>query len=225
MNPNSQKDSFVFLFPSDFVPKDLEDKWKIHLKNFRKPFPTVLDYVNSNIKDITLPGINVPTVVQKKMYGKERNFRGSKSPYDLSTREFQVTMKNSDFNIFYFILEDILDYHYIKNGKPFIGNFTIIILDNQRREQLRIVLREMLFTGMSDIRLANQDKEVEEQQITISFIYNFKDIEYIPKWGEATSSGEIYDEYSNVLLRNDDSVPKTPPNDTGDSGDDIIIGQ
>lgn len=158
------------------------------------------------------------------MYGKERNFRGSKSPYDLSTREFQVTMKNSDFNIFYFLLEDILDYHYIKNDKPFIGDFTLIILDNQRREQLRVVLKEILLTGMSDIRFANQEKEVDEQQITLSFLYNFKDIEYIPKWGEGSPEGEIYDEYSNILLRNDTSVPKTPPNDTGDGSDDYIIG-
>jgi hypothetical protein len=45
-----------------------------------------------------------------------------------------------------------------------------------------------------------QEKEVEEQQITLSFMYNYKDIEYIPKWNEGTVVGETYDEYSNILL-------------------------
>ncbi len=206
MNPNSQKDNFSFLFPSSFVPKDLEDKWKIHLKNFRKPFPTVLDYVNSNIKDITLPGLNIPTTVQKKIYAKERNFRSSKSPYDLSSREFNLTLRNTDFNIFYFLLKDIMYYHYIKNDKPFIDDFTVTILDNQRREHLKIYLKEVLFLNISDIKLANQEKEVEEQQVVLSFLYNFEDIEYIPKWSIGSPSGEILDEYSNILLKNDDSI-------------------
>jgi hypothetical protein len=225
MNPNSQKDNYIFNFPSSFVPKNLEDKWKIHLKIFRKNFPTVLDYVNSNIKDITLPGITIPTVVQKKMYGKDRNFRGSKSPYDLSSREFNVTMRNTDFNIFYFLMEDIIDNHYIKNGVPFIDDFTLIILDNQRREHLRVYLKEILFTGLSDLKLSNNEKEVDEQLMTLSFTYNYKDIEYIPKWNDGTPVGEIYDEYSNILLKNDDSVPTTPPTEGMDDGDDdTIIG-
>lgn len=224
MNPNSQKDSFIFSFPSEFVPKELEDRWKIHLKNFRKPYATLLDYVNSNIKDITLPGITTPTVVQKKMYGKDRNYRSSKSPYDISSREFQVNIRNTDFNIFYFIMEDIILYHYIKNGKPFIGDFTVIILDNQRREQLKVVINEILFTGMSNIKLSNHEKDVDEQTITLSFTYNYKNIEYIPKWDNGSVSGEIYDEYSNIILKNDDSVSKTPPNNTKDNEDDFIIG-
>ncbi len=225
MNPNSQKDLFIFNFPTSFVPKDLEDKWKIHLKNFRKPYTSVLDYVNSNIKDCTLPGITIPTVSQKKFYGKDRNFRGSKSPYDISSREFNVVMRNTDFNIFYFLIEDIITYHYTINAKPFIDDFKIIVLDNQRRETLRVELKEILFTGMSDIKFSHNEKDVNEQTITLSFMYNFKDIEYIPKWSNGSVSGDIYDEYSNVILRNDDSVSKTPPNPTMDSDDDFIIGQ
>lgn len=225
MNPNSSPDNFIFSFPTGFVPKDLEDKWLIHLKNYRKPFTSVLDYINSNIQEVLLPGINVPTVVQKQMYGKEMNFRGSKSPYDITSREFSINLKNTDFNIFYFILEDILYYHYIKNNVPFIVDFTIIVLDNYRREILKIVLKQILLTGLSDIKFAYQDKSVEEIPITLSFLYNYKDIEYIPRWDNGSITGELIDDYSNTILRNDDSVPKTPPSDTKDSDDDFIIGQ
>jgi len=224
MNPNSQSDNYVFNFATDFVPKDLEDKWKIHLKNYRKPYSSVLDYVNSNIKSVLMPGISIPTVVQKKLYGKETNYRSSKSPYDISSRELQVIMRNTDYNIFYYILEDIITYHYLKNNKPFIPDFTVIILDVNRREQLKVVFKELLFIGLSDIKFSHEDKEVAEHPITLSFKYNIKDTEYIPKWDSGTVSGEVYDEYSTVLLRNDDSVPRTPPNETLDSDDDVIIG-
>ncbi len=206
MNPNSQNDNFIFNFPSDFVPDYIEEKYKIHLKNFRKPFASVWDYVNSNIKDVTLPGITIPSVVQKKMYGKERNMRSAKSPYDLSSREFTITLRNTDFHIFYYILKDILYYHYSKNGKPFIDDFTVTIVDNQRREHLKVYLKEVLFLNISDLRLANQEKNVDEQEVVLSFLYNFEDIEYIPKWNSGSPVGEILDEYSSVLLRNDDSI-------------------
>ena len=222
MNPNSQKDNFIFSFPRNFIPQELEDKWMIHLKNYRKPFPTVLDYVNSNIKDITLPALSLPTVEQKKFYGKARNFRSSLSPYDLSSREFNVNLRNTDHNIFYFLLEDVIYNHYIINGVPFFDNFTLSILDNLRREILKITLSEILITGFSEIKLSNSEKEVDEQIINLSFIYNYKNIEYMMKYDENLNSGEIYDEYSTTIIKNDDRIPTTPPNNLLDQNGDII---
>lgn len=220
MNPNSQKDQFVFNFPKDFVPENLEKKWMIHLKNLHKPFTYVLDYINSNIKSITLTGITIPVVEQKKMYGKGRNFRSSKSPYDLSTREFNIILKNTDFNIYYFILEDIILNHYGLNGVPFFPEFNITVLDYNRREHLLIRLKEVLITNMSEVVFAYNENETNEQTITLSCIYNYKDIEYLLRYDESNTGGDVYDEYSNVLIRNDNSIPKNIPTEEGQ-----IIGE
>src|SRR6266403_683113 len=67
---SSNGDNFIFNLPSDFIPKVLEDRYKIHLNNFRKPYATVIEYINSCIKDINLPGMNAPTVEQKEFYDK-----------------------------------------------------------------------------------------------------------------------------------------------------------
>lgn len=223
MNPNSINDLFIFNFPKDFVPTEYEEKWKIHLKNFRKPFPTVLDYINSNIKDISLPGLSTGTTSQKKIYGKEVNYRSGKSPYDLSSREFSITMRNTDFNIFYFLMEDLIYYHFIKNKKPFIDEFDIYIIDNQRRANLKITLKQVLFLDLSDLKLGNQDKDVKEKTLTIKFKYNFKDIEYLLSYGDEYVNGEMLDEYSDIIIPNDDRVPLTPPT-IDDGTDDAIIG-
>ena len=225
MNPNSFIDNFIFNFPSNFVPKEIEDRWKIILKNYRKPFPTVLDYVNSNIKDISLPAMQIPDVKQTKIYGKERNFRSGVSPYDISSREFNITMKNSDFNLFYFLLKDILYYHFIKNNQPFIGDFTISVIDFERREFMKIYLKEILFLGLSDIRFANNEKDVKEQEIELSFKYNYEDIEFMAEYSEIPTTGDLLDSYSNIILAHDTSVPTSPPNTTNDEDENMIIGE
>lgn len=224
MNPNSQRDLFLFNFPHGFVPPEYEDRYKIHLLNFRKPFNTILDYINSNIKDITLPGLGVETVSQRNFYGKERDFRTSKSPYDLSSREFTITMRNTDYNIFYFIIYDLFLFHYIKNGQTFIGDFTITVLDVERREQFKIFIKEIILTNLTEIKFSNQEKEVDEQTFTLTFKYNFLDIEYIPTFDTNNTDGSIIDQYSNTILRYDNSVPKTPPDDIIDGDGGFIIG-
>lgn len=210
VNQNSNSDLFIFNFPIDYVPKELEDKYNIHLKNFHKPFKTILDYTNSNIKDITLPAMTFPTVEQVKFYGKKRDFRGSASPYDTYNRDLTVTLKSVDFHISYIIMQDILLYHYIKNAKPFLEDFTIIILDEERREQFKILVKELVPTGISDLRLSYSDKNVEEKTYTVSFKFNFIDIEYIPHYANEGIDGEILDEYSDRLLKNDEFIIKNP---------------
>lgn len=226
INQNSQNDLFIFNFPMDFVPKELEDKYNIHLKNFHKPFATVLDYTNSNIKDINLPAMTFPTVTQKKYYGKERDFRGSKSPYDLYNRDLTVTVQSVDFHISYIMMQDILLYHYIKNGKPFLEDFKVTVLDEERREQYRIVFREVVPTGLSDLRLAYPEKSADEQVYTVSFKYNFIDIEYIPRYADGSASGELIEEYSDQIMKNDEFIINNPNPDTlsnGTAGEGGII--
>ena len=60
--------------------------------------------------------------MQKRLYGKEQNFRGSKNPYDLTNREFEVIVRNTDSNLTYWILVDIFYSHYIKNGAIYIAD-------------------------------------------------------------------------------------------------------
>ena len=113
INQNSNNDNFIFNFPMDFVPKELEDKYNIHLKNFHKPFSTILDYTNSNIKDINLPAMTFPTVEQTKFYGKKRDFRGAISPYDTYNRDLTITLQSVDFHISYIIYIYLYLYNYI----------------------------------------------------------------------------------------------------------------
>jgi hypothetical protein len=224
MNPNTINDLFIFNFPKSFITEELEAEYMVYMKNFRKPFPTVLDYLNSNIKEINLPSFNAPTSMQKRLYGKEQNFRGSKNPYDLTNREFEVIMRNTDSNLTYWILVDIFYSHYIKNGTIYIeDDFTISTLDSQRREMFKTYIKNVLFLGLPNLKMANNDKSPTEKTLSLKFMFNYIDTQKMLSFSDNNSNGELIEAFSDVILPNDDSVPKTPPN-ISDGDDDTIIG-
>ncbi len=224
MNQNSPLDSYIFNFPADFVPKEIEEKYKIFLDQYKKPFPLLLDYVNNNIKDIEMPSLSAPTVEQSKIYGKNRKFRGSKSPYDVYNRQLIVTYRNTDFHFSYFLMQELFHYHFAKNRKPFIGKFTVTILDSQRRELFNVYFDELIFTDLSSLRLGNQEKTHEESVVSLTFAFNYIDIEFIPKYATGAPEGELLDAFSDIILPHDDSISKTPPNENGDGTNGGVMG-
>jgi hypothetical protein len=149
--------------------------------------------------------MSFPVVSQNRMYGKKIEHRGSVSPYDLYARDFNMTIKSVDSNMNYFIFMDCLMYHYIKAGKPYISDFTVIMLDAPTKtETYRIYLKEILTKSFSDLRLSNsQGNEQDEKDVTISFSCNSIDIEFIPAYGTDIGDSELIDNYYDHLNRND----------------------
>lgn len=206
MNQNANQDLFIFNFPPNFIPKEIEDRYKIFLENYHKPYASILDYINSNIMNIGMPGLSFPVVSQTKMYGKDRKFRGGGSPYDAYQKDLNITVKNVDFHVSYFILQDVMLYHYINNrkkGSPFIEDFYVIILDEERRELYKLYFQELIPLAQSDFTLAYPNKEDSLQQFNVSFNYNKLDIEWIPRYAEGSTSEEIIEEYYDRLIVND----------------------
>jgi hypothetical protein len=212
MNHNTKSDKFIFNFPTEFVPEEINDKYMIFLDNTHKNYDNVLDYLNSTIFDITIPGMTLPTVEQTKMYGKKRNFRGATSPYDLHSPELNVNLKNSDFLMAYMIIKKT----------PFLSQFTVTTLDDEDREMFKLFFKELTATSQSDTRLGYQLKEENTETYTVSFMYNFFDIEFIPRYDEGGATGELLEEYYDRIIVNDPDVDPTKnyPANTGCDDDD-----
>ena len=105
---NSQHSQFAFSFPVDFVPSDIEKKYKSYLTRNQNIFDDVIDYLNNSIQQITFPGLTFPTAEQTHKFGKEISYRSAKAPYDIYTKDFTITMASIDNNANYFIMQDIL---------------------------------------------------------------------------------------------------------------------
>lgn len=177
---NSQGSQFVYSFPVDFVPAELEKKYKNQLERTHSVFDDVIDYLNNTIQGINFPGLTFPTVVQTHKFGKEINYRAAKAPYDTYTREFTVDMESIDNKANYFMMQDILMWHYI-NTNVFVNPFMILILDQNRQEQWRYELREVVMTEITASKFGYQETSQEKDVFSIKFKCNFIDNVYVPE--------------------------------------------
>jgi hypothetical protein len=120
MRLSSQNNQFVFNFPNDFIPKDIEDRMLIFMEKNFIPYDGVLDYINSTIKEITYPSIQFNTSTQTLKRGKEVHWKNAGSVYDNFTRELDITFRSVDAHINYFMLMEILNEYFLNNDKQYI---------------------------------------------------------------------------------------------------------
>ena len=179
MQPNSNNSQFVYNLPTNFVPDILEYKYRKHLQNYHLPFDSVVDYLNSTIKDIDLPALDFPVVGQTTKYGKKIGYRGSKSPYDVYTNKISVTFRSVNNHANYFIMRDCLMYHYINADSMFLDPFYVTILDIYFSENFSYNFKEIVPTGLTDCKLDYSDQENTEKTFSMSAVYNFLEIEYL----------------------------------------------
>lgn len=177
---NSQNSQFLFSFPVDFVPKDIQNKYKDHLVRTHSVFDDIVDYLNNAILNINFPGLTFPTSTQTHKFGKEITYRSATAPYDTYTRDFVIKIESVDNHANYFMMQDILMYHYINTRDIFVNPFSIVVLDQNREENWRYELREIVFTSISPIEFGYQDTEMKLSMFSIGFKCNFIDNVYVP---------------------------------------------
>jgi hypothetical protein len=176
MRLSSQNNQFVFNFPSDFIPKEIEERMLIFMdKNFI-PYDGVLDYINSTIKEITFPSIQFNTSTQILKRGKEVHWKNAGSVFDNFTRELDITFRSVDAHINYFMLVEILNEYYLNNDTQYIPIFNLDILDKNGDVIYAVVFKENLLKSISENRLSYHVMDISEKTFSITFLYNFIDI-------------------------------------------------
>lgn len=176
---NPQKNNFVFQLPFDFVPKSIEYKYKDFIVRNHSVYGTILDYLNSSIMSIDLPAMEFPTSEQVARYGKKITYRAATAPYDTITREGRIRFKSADNHFNYFILQDVLMYHYININEIFVKPFTISVLDKNKDEMFRYLLREIVMTGIGGREMGYEKTAFDFDTFDITFKVNFIDWEYV----------------------------------------------
>jgi hypothetical protein len=178
-NLSTINNTFMFNLPLDFMPDGYEERYMKLLKNQRKPFNSVLDYLNSTIQDISLPSITFPTVKQIMKRGKETLWKGDQNIYDLFDKTGTITFSNVDSNINYFIIMDCLMHHYLNTARTYDSNLVLTLVDENRKALYFMQYRSLIFTGQDGNKLAYNDQQIQTKTFTINFTYNYFDMEYI----------------------------------------------
>ena len=169
----------MYNLPSDLIPESIIERYTPLLEKNWVQYENVLDYLNSTIKEISFPGLGIETPAQTLHYGKQRNYRPVTNINDITTtRELVIQFKRVDSDINYWIMFDIFTYNYLNVNDTFANPFQLIALDIHRDAIYTVSFKEIILTNLSEVIFAYNQQAFDEQTFTLTFNYNFFDIEF-----------------------------------------------
>jgi hypothetical protein len=195
MNHSTINNQFIFNLPVGFVPASIEAKRQGLFKKNHILYDSVLDFLNSCIKEINFPDVTFEQTEQTLMRGKKRQYKSAKNVYDSFSRDIRITFRNVNSNLSYLLMLECILYHYNDVINTFMEQIMIQIIDEYRDEIYRIVFKEVIIKNMSEFVMQYNNQLNEDNTFTITFTYNFMDIEYV-----IDNSDIIKDEKSFIIL-------------------------
>lgn len=179
MRLSSQGSQFVFNLPQDFIPQEILNSYTPLLEKNWVQYENVLDYLNSTIKSINLPGISFDTPQQMLVRGKVRKFKPATNVQDiLTTHEATINFRSVDSDLNYWILFDIIIKHYLNTDTNFLNPFSISVVDIHRDAIYTINLKEIIIKSFSDLQFDYSQQKINTKEFTMMIHFNFYDIEF-----------------------------------------------
>lgn len=173
MRINSQNNQFIFNLPQSIITKEVDEKFQILLdKNFI-PYYDVMDFINSTIRDIVFPNLSFDVVEQRKYHGKKITWRESGNINDKFSGQIDITFRSVDSHLNYFILLEICTRFYLADDPNYIDALTIDILDKDGDIIYTILLKDVLITSLSELRLSYNSTEFSEHTFSLQISYNY----------------------------------------------------
>ena len=180
MRLSSQNSQFVFNLPSDFLPQEIINTYTPILEKNWVQYENVIDYLNSTIKNVSFPGISFDGPKQVYPRGKERYYKPAKNVQDIiTTRDITVTFRSVDSDLNYWLMFEIVSKHYLDVENLYVNPFTITCVDIHRDAVYRIAFRQIILKSLSDKTFDYSQQKVNEQTFTLTFGFNFYDIEFL----------------------------------------------
>lgn len=192
MRLNSQSSQFIFNLPSDFLPQEIIDTYAPILEKNWIQYENIIDYLNSTIKSINFPGISFDMPKQILMRGKERQFKPAKNIQDITTtHDLTVTFRSVDSDLNYWLMFDIISKHYLDTDNQYVFPFTVTCVDIHRDAIYVIRFYEIILKSLSDQDFNYSQQKVNAQDFTMTFHFNFYDIEFLLDKSKVLELGDI----------------------------------
>lgn len=192
MRLSSQASQFIFNLPSDFLPAETINSYAPILEKNWIQYEDVIAYLNSTIKSVNFPGIGFDMPKQIVMRGKERQFKPAKNVQDITTtHDLTVTFRSVDSDLNYWLMFDIISKHYLDVENSFVNPFTITCVDIHRDAIYLIRFYEIILKSLSDNTFNYSLQKVQSKDFTISFHFNFYDIEFLLNKSKVLELGDI----------------------------------
>lgn len=198
----SQESQFAVQLPSDFYPQDLEQEFKPFLDNERVVYSSLQDYMNAQIRSISIPGYSYSVEEQALRYGKMQGYQPAQHDQQLINRSMSIDFKDVDANIAYLIAQRMFLYHYNNSSvnNQHLGPIVMFTLDARGDAVFRVRFKQTLLTGISDKSYNFASQQIADKSFTLNFYYNFIEVDFLLT-GEDDSLGD------DLLLR--EIIPDT----------------
>ena len=155
-------------------------------------YDNVIDYINSTIKSVTYPGLNITTPEQTLIRGKKRAYKPSKNVQDILTaREINVTFRSVDADLNYWICYDIFIKHYLDVINLYINPFTLTAVDIWRDAIYKIKFFEIIAMSLSENKFEYNQQKTNAKEFTIKFQFNFSDVEFLLNKSKVLELGTV----------------------------------
>lgn len=177
----SQDSQFAFFLPDSFFPQEVEDQFKSFLVKKRMIYTSIQDYMNAQIRSVSIPGYSYSPAEQTINYGKKEGYQPATPDQNLISRTMTVTFKDVDSHAAYLIGQRIWFHHYSRNNvkNQFLGPVSLFSLDQNGDAIFRVRFRRCLLTGISskDFNFASQ--QIADKSFSWTIYYNYMDTDYL----------------------------------------------
>lgn len=192
MRLSSQGSQFVFNLPQDFFPQEILNSYTPLLEKNWIQYENVLDYINSTIKSVNLPGINFDMPQQIMARGKVRKFKPATNVQDILTNhEATITFRSVDSDLNYWIVFDIIIKHYLNTDTNFLKPFTLSTVDVHRDAIYTIYLKEIIVKSISELNFDYSQQKINTKEFTVTIHFNFYDIEFNLNKSKVLELGDV----------------------------------
>lgn len=171
---NSQ---FIFKFPSDFIAADIKEKYEPVLIKNRVVYFDIVSYLNSTIMEISIPGLSISLPTYSALYGKKVHNKPALNMHDInSTFESDIRFRVVDGGINWFLARDIFMNHYLDTDNRWFESLEILVMDNYRDVVYKVRFRDIILTTLSEKRFSYSDNNINVEDFSVSFTFNFLDV-------------------------------------------------
>ena len=197
-------DLFVFYFPKDFLPKEIEEKYTKIINRDKSVIQTPIDYLNESVQGIDFPGISDLIVEQSQhssqhpenhndqmgLPGKRISIEPERtnvtySPKNILSQlagEFTVTFRRNQGLYNYFMLYETIFHKVLKeyaNVEKPDDVFYIDILEESGKIMGRIKLFQPRIDGIEGLQFSYNKLERQTETFDVKFRFNNIDFDII----------------------------------------------
>lgn len=171
---------FEIRFPIGFIPTNIKDKYKPYLNRLpNMPFKDTLEFLNSTIKGITIPGLSYSPLEQTRNRGRIGQFKDNKPIKELLTKNFTIEFMKIDGLINYWLMYEIYLNRYFEFTNFIEEPIIVTFFDNDGHEVSRYILKEILYVDLSDFSVDYSENEQRFDTFSAEFIFNDWEIEIL----------------------------------------------